>query len=131
MSLAAQIQPMPRHVAIIMDGNGRWASARSLSRSAGHREGAKAVRAVVETCARSGVQVLTLFAFSSENWQRPRSEVAVLMELFMHTLERESAALAKNGVRLRLIGDRTRFSRRLQRQIDKAEQLTAQGERME
>ncbi len=130
MSTAARFEPVPRHVAIIMDGNGRWASARSLPRPAGHREGVHSVRAVVEACAKRGVDTLTLFAFSSENWLRPKAEVTLLMELFLRTLEHEAPRLAENGVRLRLIGDRSLFPPRLQRQIEKAEQLTANANRM-
>ena len=116
---------LPRHVAIVMDGNGRWAQARSKPRHAGHKAGVGSVRAVTEACARLGVEALTLFAFSSENWQRPKAEVMVLMELFLRTLEREVVRLERNNVRLRLIGDRGRFSPRLQEQIRRAEERTA------
>lgn len=116
---------LPRHVAIIMDGNGRWARAKRLPRTAGHRQGVNATRTVIEFCARSGVEVLTLFAFSSENWQRPQAEVNTLMELFFSTLRREAQRLAKNDVRLRFIGERSAFSDKLQRQIRKAELITA------
>jgi undecaprenyl diphosphate synthase len=122
---AAPSDPKPRHVAIIMDGNGRWATSRGLARHAGHREGVRSVRAVVETCAARGVETLTLFAFSSENWQRPKAEVTLLMELFLRALERETPRLVENGVRLRLIGDRSHFSARLQRQVARAEEQTA------
>jgi undecaprenyl diphosphate synthase len=116
---------MPRHVAIIMDGNGRWAKQRNRPRTAGHREGVKSVRAVVEESVRRGVKTLTLFAFSSENWQRPRSEVNILMELFMSALRGEVRRLNDNDVRLRIIGDRSAFPEKLQRRIVEAEDMTA------
>lgn len=116
---------LPQHVAIVMDGNGRWAQARSLQRHAGHKEGVRAVRAVTEACGRLGINALTLFAFSSENWERPATEVSLLMELFLLALQRETNRLARNNVRLRLIGDRSRFSSRLQDEIAAAEERTA------
>lgn len=116
---------VPRHVAIIMDGNGRWARRRHLPRIAGHRAGMEAVRKVVRNCGRNGVEVLTLFAFSSENWRRPADEVGMLMELFLTALQREVRRLHENKVRLRIIGDRSRFDARLQEHIEKAETLTA------
>ncbi len=116
---------LPRHVAIIMDGNGRWARARHLPRHAGHRAGVKSVRMVVEQCARRGVEVLTLFAFSSENWQRPKEEVNQLMELFVSALRGELKRLQDNRVRLRIIGAREAFSEKLQKRIAEAEQATA------
>jgi undecaprenyl diphosphate synthase len=116
---------VPRHVAIIMDGNGRWAKQRDRPRTAGHREGVKSVRAVVEESVRRGVATLTLFAFSSENWQRPRSEVNILMELFMSALRGEVRRLNENDVRLRIIGERLAFPEKLQRRIAEAEELTA------
>ncbi len=123
-SLAAQ-QRLPRHVAIIMDGNGRWAKRRSLPRFAGHREGVKAVRRVVEACKSRGIGTLTLFAFSSENWRRPSMEVGLLMDLFVHTLQKEVRRLHRNGVRLRFIGDRSAFDLKLQSLMDDAERQTA------
>lgn len=114
-----------RHVAIIMDGNNRWAKKRFLPGAAGHKAGIDAVRAVVEVCAEAGVEVLTLFAFSSENWQRPASEVGALMELFLMALRRESKRLDQNGIRLRIIGDRSRFHPELQAAMQEAEQRTA------
>jgi undecaprenyl diphosphate synthase len=117
-------QSVPRHVAIIMDGNGRWAKQRNRPRTAGHREGVKSVRTVVEESVRRGVKTLTLFAFSSENWQRPRSEVNILMELFMSALRGEVRRLNDNGVRLRIIGDRSAFPEKLQRRILEAEEIT-------
>lgn len=122
--------PIPRHVAIIMDGNGRWAKRRKLPRTAGHQAGVTAVRKTVEHCAKSGIEVLTLFAFSSENWRRPREEVSVLMRLFQLTLERETQKLHENGIRLRIIGERSAFPAELQRRIVEAERLTAANQRM-
>ena len=118
-------EPLPRHVAIVMDGNGRWAQQRSLTRTAGHREGAKAVRRIVKACSERGIEVLTLFAFSSENWRRPRPEVEVLMSLFLTTLRREIRRLHAANVRMRFIGDRGAFAVTLQEYIAKAEQRTA------
>ncbi len=114
----------PRHVAIIMDGNNRWAKAHRLKGGAGHKAGVKAVKAVVETCAREGVEVLTLFAFSSENWRRPEEEVSALMRLFLFALEREVKKLHRNNIRLRIIGDRSAFSPKLQEHMARAEELT-------
>src|SRR5690606_31034964 len=104
----------PRHIAIIMDGNNRWARQRGLPGVAGHKAGLDAVRAVVETCARHRIEVLTLFAFSSENWRRPEAEVGALMRLFLIALRREVRKLHRNNIRLRIIGDRSRFSPLLQ-----------------
>ncbi len=108
-----------------MDGNGRWARARHLPRTAGHKRGVESTRRVIEGCARRGIEALTLFAFSSENWRRPKEEVSTLMELFLVALRREIRALHENGVRLRFIGDRSAFDERLRRQIDESEALTA------
>lgn len=116
---------VPRHVAIIMDGNGRWAKQRLLPRVAGHRKGVEAVRGTVRAAIERGVEFLTLFAFSSENWQRPAEEVSSLMGLFFEALDREIAELHKNGVRVRFIGDRKTLSVRLQARIAAAEQQTA------
>jgi len=115
---------VPAHVAIIMDGNGRWARQRGLPRASGHQAGAKSVRAVVEESVRCGVKVLTLFAFSSENWRRPASEVNLLMELFLNTLRVEVKRLMEHDVRLRIIGDITPFSASLQSQVAQAEEAT-------
>jgi undecaprenyl diphosphate synthase len=104
----------PQHVAIIMDGNGRWATRRHLPRTAGHAKGVQTVRRVAEACARQGVQHLTLFAFSSENWRRPADEVSLLMRLFVQALEREVGRLDEQGVRLRVVGDLSAFEPRLQ-----------------
>ena len=119
------LSAQPRHVAIIMDGNGRWAQNRGLPRPAGHREGAKAVQRVVAACREHGIAVLTLFAFSSENWRRPAQEVSFLMELFLRTLRSEVKKLHQNNIRLRLIGERSAFNPTLQDQIAEAEALTA------
>jgi undecaprenyl diphosphate synthase len=117
-------------VAIVMDGNGRWASQRNRARTWGHRQGVKSVRAVVEESVRRGVGTLTLFAFSSENWRRPVSEVSVLMDLFLSTLRGEVRRLQENGVRLRVIGERSAFSEKLQRRIADAEDVTANNTRL-
>ncbi len=116
---------LPRHIAIIMDGNGRWAKNRFLPRTAGHHAGVNSVRRVIEYCQTVGVEVLTLFAFSSENWRRPEQEVSVLMGLFLATLEKETEKLQQKNVRLRVIGDRTAFAVELQEKIAAAEELTA------
>lgn len=116
---------IPCHVAIIMDGNNRWAKKRLLPGVAGHKAGVDAVRAVIEVCAEAGVEVLTLFAFSSENWQRPAEEVGALMELFLSALRREARRLNDNQIRLRIIGDRSRFHPELQAAMREAELLTA------
>ena len=121
---------IPAHVAIIMDGNGRWAAQHGEPRHQGHRAGADSVRAVVEACARAEVGALTLFAFSSENWRRPAAEVGMLMELFMRVLDRETDRLHRNGIRLAVIGDRSRLSERLQERCAAAEALTANNDRM-
>lgn len=125
-----RLRDVPRHVAIIMDGNGRWATQRRLPRVAGHAKGVEAVRATVEACARRGVEFLTLFAFSSENWRRPADEVSLLMRLFVTALEREVAQLRANGIRLRVIGDLTAFEPRLRQLIAQAEARTASNRRL-
>ena len=117
--------PLPRHVAVIMDGNGRWAQSRGLPRAMGHRAGAKGVRATVRAAAKARIEVLTVFAFSQENWQRPPAEVRLLMELFIKTLARETATMHKNGIRLKFIGDHRNFDPRLLEEMRKAEALTA------
>lgn len=116
---------VPKHVAIIMDGNNRWARKRLLPGVAGHKAGVDAVRAVIEVCAEAGVEVLTLFAFSSENWQRPADEVSALMELFLTALRREVRRLKENQIALRIIGDRSRFHPELQAAMAEAEAQTA------
>lgn len=119
-----QSDPPPNHVAIIMDGNGRWAKRRFLPRIAGHKQGLEAVRNVVRACIDCGVQCLTLFAFSSENWRRPKDEVKFLMQLFMYALEEEVSRLHQNGIRLRIIGDRSPFDPKLVRLMVEAEEKT-------
>ena len=116
---------VPRHIAIIMDGNGRWAKQRFLPRVAGHQRGVETVREVVKACNDQGVEYLTLFAFSSENWRRPADEVSFLMQLFLKMLEREVEKLHENNIRLKIIGDRSHFDDKLNRRIGEAEQLTA------
>ena len=116
---------LPRHIAVIMDGNGRWAQRRGLPRYAGHPVGVEAVRRIVEACVERGIGVLTLFAFSSENWQRPEKEVSLIMDLFIRSLKNEARRLHRNGVRLTVIGDRTAFSGKLQQRIAEVEKLTA------
>ncbi|MEW5972947.1 MAG: polyprenyl diphosphate synthase [Pseudomonadota bacterium] len=129
MSLQEQLD-VPVHVAIIMDGNGRWAEQRGYPRVLGHRRGATALRATVRACIERGVRVLTVFAFSSENWRRPSSEVGALMKLFVQSLRREVRRLHEAGVRLRFVGERGRFESALQARMAEAEALTAGNERM-
>ncbi|WP_448564409.1 polyprenyl diphosphate synthase [Thalassotalea ganghwensis] len=126
----SELANLPKHVAIIMDGNGRWAQLRGKKRVVGHKNGVESVRAVVSTARKQGVKALTLFAFSSENWQRPESEVSVLMDLFMFVLTREVKKLHKNNIRFQVIGDVSRFSAKLQKMIREAEQLTADNNAM-
>jgi undecaprenyl diphosphate synthase len=121
---------VPRHIAIIMDGNGRWAKRRLMPRVAGHRKGVEALRGVIRACAERGVAHLTVFAFSSENWRRPQDEVTLLMELFMRALENEVAKLHENGIRFRVIGDLSGFSERIQALIRDAEALTRDNTRL-
>ena len=120
-----QVSAVPRHVAMIMDGNGRWAKQRYLPRVAGHKRGLETVRAMVKACIERGIPFLTLFAFSSENWRRPADEVGFLMQLFMRALEQEIERLHENGVRFKAIGDLARFEPKLVRLIEQAERLTA------
>lgn len=115
---------IPQHVAIIMDGNGRWAQQRGKARVVGHKKGVESVRSAVSTARKSGVKALTLFAFSSENWKRPEQEVSVLMDLFMFVLTREVKRLHKNGIRFQVIGDVSRFSAKLQKKIQESVTLT-------
>jgi undecaprenyl diphosphate synthase len=122
--------PVPRHIAIIMDGNGRWATKRLLPRVAGHVKGLDAVRKVVEACVERGVEYLTLFAFSSENWRRPADEVSYLMGLFVSALEREVAKMHANDIRLKVVGDLARFDTKLQDMIAAAERKTANNTRL-
>jgi undecaprenyl diphosphate synthase len=125
-----QNHPTPRHVAIIMDGNGRWASQLGRPRFTGHRAGVKSARQIVEACAQAQVETLTMFAFSSENWQRPAEEVNALMRLFIEVLQREVSALHENGIRLRFIGARENLPTLLQKRIEDAENKTAGNTRM-
>lgn len=115
---------IPRHLAIIMDGNGRWAKQRQRPRTVGHRAGARAVNLCIEFCLNEGIETLTLFAFSSENWQRPKDEVGALLTLFLRALEREVDELHRRGVRLRFIGERERFPDVMRQRMSEAEQQT-------
>mgnify|MGYP002777053384 CR=1 FL=1 len=128
--MSAPAARVPRHIAIVMDGNGRWAQQRHRPRLIGHRAGARAVRTCVEFCLDNGVRALTLFAFSSENWNRPADEVGGLMRLFLGTLEREVDELHRLGARLRFIGERDRFDAGLQQRMQAAEALTAGNARL-
>jgi undecaprenyl diphosphate synthase len=124
------VREVPRHVAIIMDGNGRWAKQRLLPRVAGHHRGVEAVRATVRAAVERGVQFLTLFAFSSENWRRPAEEVTILMELFLRALEQEVAKLHKNEIRFRVVGDVGRFDKRIRELVAAGEALTENNKRL-
>ena len=125
------VAAVPRHVAVIMDGNGRWAKKRFLPRVAGHVKGVELLREMVRACLERGVQYLTLFAFSSENWRRPQDEVTLLMQLFVKALEQEVEKLDRNGVRLRVIGDFAPFEPRLRELISQAEEKTAGNTRLD
>lgn len=130
MSLPAEAESVtrpPAHIAIIMDGNGRWARRRGLPRNAGHRAGVRAARNAVEWCGENRIGALSLFAFSSENWNRPRREVSMLMSLFVEALQREVDALHRNNVRLRFIGERERLAPGLQASLQSSEALTAEN----
>jgi undecaprenyl diphosphate synthase len=118
-------QESPRHVAIIMDGNGRWAAQRALPRAMGHHRGVKTVKQTIENCVRRGVEVLTLFAFSSENWQRPREEVGMLMARFLEALDEEIEQLHRNRIRVRFIGNLQQLSASLRARMEAASALTA------
>lgn len=131
MAAEGSTNSLPHHIAIIMDGNGRWARSRMLPRYVGHREGVKSVRRVVEGCIDRKIPALTLFAFSSENWRRPSDEVGLIMDLFVKTLKKEVGALDRNGVRLRFIGDRTAFSDKLRGLIADSERQTSNNTRLE
>ncbi|EFX91891.1 undecaprenyl pyrophosphate synthetase [Actinobacillus ureae] len=120
-------QKMPQHVAIIMDGNGRWAKQQGKLRVFGHQNGVKTVRSAVSFAAKHGIKVLTLYAFSSENWSRPEAEVSALMSLFMRALDSEVKKLHKNNIRLKIIGDKKGFSESLQKRIAESEALTAEN----
>ena len=123
MTSQAQVS-IPSHVCIIMDGNGRWAKKRLMPRSFGHRKGVETTRLIVELCAHAGIKHLTLFAFSSENWNRPDEEVNSLMELFMQALQKYTGELHEKGIRIRFIGNSALFSDSLQQQIDATERKT-------
>jgi len=121
---------LPAHVAVIMDGNGRWAKRRNLPRVEGHRAGSKSVRSVVEASARLGIKVLSLYAFSKENWKRPKSEVSLLWKLLEDYLKKEDRVLVKNRIRLRVIGQKEGIPAPVRREIDRVEALTAANDRM-
>ncbi len=125
-----EARAIPRHIAIIMDGNGRWAKQRFLPRIAGHRRGVENVRSTVRACAEKGVDYLTLFAFSSENWRRPAEEVSFLMQLFVSALEQEVAKLHNDDIRFKVIGDLSRFEPRLRQLIVDAEALTRDNQQL-
>lgn len=124
-------QKLPNHVAVIMDGNGRWAQSRGLLRVEGHKAGVKRVRPLVEDCVRRGIRYLTIFCFSTENWNRPEIEVAALMKLFSYYLDAEVQNLKDNGVRLRAIGDRSKLPGAVQRALIDAEKKTASGDKLD
>lgn len=121
---------IPRHIAVIMDGNGRWAKNRFMPRIAGHKRAVESVRNAVRACAERGVQYLTLFAFSSENWRRPKDEVKFLMQLFMHVLEAEVSKLHRNNIRLKIVGDLSQFDERLVQLVREAEERTKNNQQL-
>ena len=121
---------VPKHVAIIMDGNGRWAQKKGSARIVGHKAGVETVRSVIQTCVEKGIEVVTLFAFSSENWRRPEKEVSLLMSLFLMALQREVKKLHKNGVKLNIVGDVSAFDSKIQKQIQKSQELTKDNTRL-
>jgi len=121
---------MLSHLAIIMDGNGRWATARHLPRTAGHKKGAETVRAIIKSCGNMGIKHLTLYTFSTENWDRPEDEVNDLMNLLCYYLNKELGSLNKNGVCIKILGDKSRFSKDIQEQLIAAETLTAKKEKL-
>jgi undecaprenyl diphosphate synthase len=125
-----RVSEIPRHIAIIMDGNGRWAKQRMLPRAAGHKRGVEIVREVVKACVARGVEYLTLFAFSSENWRRPADEVSMLKGLFVMALEREAEKLHRNGIRLRVVGDLAPFGKKITDLVERAERLTRDNQKM-
>jgi undecaprenyl diphosphate synthase len=122
---------LPRHIAIVMDGNGRWARSKGLPRAAGHRAGVKTARATVEACGERGIMALTLFAFSTENWRRPPSEVGALMKLMIEALDREVEELARRGVRLRFIGAREQLSDTIIQRMEHAEAHTSSNDKLD
>ena len=121
---------IPKHVAIIMDGNGRWATQRGLERQEGHIAGAEAVSAAVRAAAKAGVNYVTLYTFSTENWGRPEAEINAIMELFCHMVASRAEELAEQGVRVKIMGERSRFSEKVLSKIDDIEQTTAEGKRL-
>ena len=129
-SAVPELSVLPRHVAVIMDGNGRWAKGRGLPRIAGHRKGVEAVRDLVTACGERGIPYLTLFAFSSENWRRPETEVRLLLELFLMALDKEVKKLHSSKVRFRVIGEIERFDSKLGARIQDAEALTRDNQRL-
>jgi undecaprenyl diphosphate synthase len=131
MTAPAPSSRVPRHLAVIMDGNGRWAERRRRPRAIGHRAGARAVNVCIDFCLERGITALTLFAFSSENWGRPEDEVGALMKLFLNALEREVEELDRRGVRVRFIGERERFGEAIRGRMDEAEQRTAGNTRLQ
>ena len=124
------VSNVPGHIALVMDGHGRWAKKRNRPRSMGHQAGLKALRATIEHCVRSGVQTLTVFAFSSENWNRPAGEVSRLMELFLRALDKEARELHENGICLRFVGDKTAFKPAIQKKMAEAEKMTIDNKRL-
>jgi len=125
-----EIHNIPKHIAVIMDGNGRWAKARGLPRTAGHKQGAEAARKVVKNAAELGVEYITLFGFSSENWSRPKSEIKDLMNLLRYYLRSETAELHKSGARLKVIGDRAALDADIVKLIENAEELTRENDKI-
>ena len=121
---------IPAHIAIIMDGNGRWAKERNLKRTAGHEQGAKVVRTITKHCSEIGVKYLTLYAFSTENWTRPKLEVEFLMKLLERYLKKELEVYLENGIRFKAIGDLSRFSKSLQKIIKETEVKTSKGKKL-
>jgi undecaprenyl diphosphate synthase len=121
---------IPGHIAIVMDGNGRWAKKRNRPRTMGHQAGLKALRATIEHCVKLGVETLTVFAFSSENWNRPAGEISRLMDIFLRALDKEAKELHANGICLRFIGDKTAFKPNIQKKMSQAEVLTVENKRM-
>ncbi|RBP50945.1 isoprenyl transferase [Arenicella xantha] len=126
----AIITPKPQHVAVIMDGNGRWANSQGLSRVAGHKRGVDSVKALIKSCLQHEIPYLSIFAFSSENWRRPQSEIDALMDLLANALETQTKKLNENGVRLQLLGDLSRFSPRIQQLAASAQQATSSNEKL-
>jgi undecaprenyl diphosphate synthase len=125
-----EVKKIPRHIAIIMDGNGRWAKQRMMPRAAGHKRGVEIVREVVKACVARGVENLTLFAFSSENWRRPEEEVSMLKQLFIMALEREAAKLHRNDIRLKVVGNLAPFGNKINELVERAERLTEANKSM-